>query len=201
MPVDFHVGSILTSCHKQNGPALLIQEVKSLNFSCKHFYPWSANFVLLLILKSIIMKIAEENLIQKLNVPANQVWKLVSQVGGVDQWFGSLITSCKVDGDNRYCETVDGVKLEEKILLINHEERIFKYAIPEQAMLPVENIVGTIKVSADTDDSSEVEWSATFEATEENALIAKEAFKGLWAMGLKEMEGYIKNSMNKDMVA
>ena len=143
------------------------------------------------------MKTQEEKITQNIKVSADEVWKLVAQVGGVDQWFPSLISSCTVEGDNRYCETVDGIRLEEKILDIDHDSRTFRYSIPKQDMLPVENIVGTIRVLVDGDHATEVEWSATFEATEENAAVARQAFKQLWAMGLQSMESYILNSRDK----
>lgn len=38
-----------------------------------------------------------------------------------------------------------------------------------------------------------IDWSASFDATDDNAVIAKEAFRNLWNMGLEEMEQFINN--------
>ena len=126
-----------------------------------------------------------------MNVSPAQAWEVIGSVSGVDKWFGSMIKSCRVDGKKRICETADGMTLNEDILEINHDQRSFRFAIPEQEMLPVSNIVETMQVRTGEGGKALVEWSATFDATAENAAIAKEAFQNLWTMGLKEMEAYI----------
>ena len=63
----------------------------------------------------------------------------------VDKCFAPLIQSCSVEGDKRYC-TIEGGLLGENVLEVNHKDRIFRYNIPNQPILPVENIYGTMKV-------------------------------------------------------
>lgn len=139
------------------------------------------------------MKRTEEKISHPLNVSPEQVWKVIGSVGGVDKWFGSMIKSCRVEGDKRFCETADGIKLEEHILEVNHETKTFRFGIPKQDLLPVENIVETMQVKENGGGKAIVEWSATFNATEENAAVAGEAFRNLWKVGLTEMEAYILN--------
>lgn len=139
------------------------------------------------------MKTYQEKISKELNVTPEKAWEVIGAVGGVDKWFNSLIKNCRVDGNKRYCETGEGHKFTEDILEVNHEARIFKYAIPKQDMLPVENIMGTMTVDSNNDGLAIVGWSATFESTPENAKMAQEAFVNLWDMGLKEMETYINN--------
>ena len=139
------------------------------------------------------MKTVEEKITHSLNVSPEQAWKVIGSVGGVDQWFGSMIKSCQVDGDKRYCETTNGDQLEENILEVNHETRTFRFGIPKQDMLPVEDIKETMQVRDGENGKTVVEWSASFLTTDENAPIAKEAFRNLWKMGLNEMESYITN--------
>ena len=128
-----------------------------------------------------------------MNVTPEQAWEVIGSVGGVDKWFGSMITSCKIEGKKRICETTDGMMLKEDILEVDHAQKTFRFAIPEQDMLPVTNIVETMQVKSGENGKALVEWSATFEATEENGAVAKEAFQNLWTMGLNEMEAYIHN--------
>lgn len=128
-----------------------------------------------------------------MNVTPEQAWEVIGSVGGVDKWFGSMITSCKIEGKKRICETTDGMMLNEDILEVNHTDKIFCFAIPEQGILPVTNIVETMQVRTGDNGKALVEWSATFDATKENGAMAKEAFQNLWTMGLNEMEAYIHN--------
>jgi len=138
------------------------------------------------------MKQAEEKITHLLNVTPDQAWEVISAVSGVDKWFGSMIKSCRVENDKRFCVTADGKPLNEQILEINHETKTFRFAIPTQELLPVENIIETMKVK-DENGKALVEWSGTFDATDENAPIAQEAFRNLWKMGLQEMETFILN--------
>lgn len=132
-----------------------------------------------------------EKVTKQISVNSNDAWEVISMVKGVDQWFSTIIKTCKVDGDKRYCETQDGSELKEDILLVDHDNMIFVYGIPKQEMLPVEDIIGTMKVYKIDNETTEIEWSGTFLATEKNASIAKEAFRGLWSMGIDGIESYI----------
>lgn len=127
----------------------------------------------------------------QINVTPEQAWKIIGAVGGVDKWFNSMIKSCRIEDGKRFCETADGIKLEEHILEVNHETRTFRFGIPKQDLLPVENIVEVMQVKEGEAGKTRVNWSATFEATEDNARVASDAFKNLWIAGLNEMEAYI----------
>lgn len=140
------------------------------------------------------MKNFSEKIVLDMDVTPEQVWEVIGKVGGVNQWFSSLIKTCKVENGKRFCETHDGSKLNEDIIKVDGDTRTFVYGIPSQEMLPVENIVGTMQVNEGAKNKASVEWSATFDSTEENAPIAQEAFRNLWTMGLKDMETFITNS-------
>lgn len=131
-----------------------------------------------------------------LNVSTEEVWKVISSVDGVDKWFPSVIKSCRYENGKRYCETNDGIPLVENILEVNHEEKVFKFSIPEQAMLPVSNIEETMGVRQSEKGETIVDWSGTWLVDKENELSMIETFSNLWTMGLKEMEIYINNKSN-----
>ena len=106
---------------------------------------------------------------------------------GLDQWMAPMITSCRVDGDKRICGT-EGGEFEEDIIKVDHENRVLKYGIPQQHMIPVENILGTMKVHESTDNKAIVEWHWTFDVLEEKEAEAKEMFAHAGAVGLKGIE-------------
>lgn len=137
------------------------------------------------------MQSRKEKVTVPVNVSSDAVWNIISTGGGVDKWFSSMIESCLIDGDKRTCVTKTGVPLEEKILNVNHQDREFTFAIPEQTLLPISNIVEVMKVSDGDNGNSVIEWSATFDATDENAPIAQQALSGLWTQGISELEEYI----------
>lgn len=134
----------------------------------------------------------EVKITHSIQVSPEQAWEVIGSVGGVDKWFGSMIKSCRIEGKKRICETTDGMILNEDILEVDQENRLFRFAIPSQEMLPVGNIVESMKVDKNEDGYALITWSATFDAaTTENAEMASSAFQNLWVMGLNEMEAYI----------
>ncbi|GAB5528182.1 MAG: hypothetical protein Roseis2KO_60540 [Roseivirga sp.] len=106
-----------------------------------------------------------------------------------------MIKSCRIEGKKRICETADGMILNEDILEIDHKNKIFRFGIPSQEMLPVHNIVEGMQVGKNEQGEASITWSARFDATVENTQIASEVFSNLWVMGLNEMETYILKSM------
>ena len=138
------------------------------------------------------MKKSNEKVTVEVNAPAEKVWNIIGAVGGVDKWFAPVIKTCRVDGDKRYC-TTDAGPLVEDILEVNHQSKIFRYAIPEQNMIPVKNILGTMKVNDLGKGKSSVEWSATFDVEEDKEAQAKEMFRGAWTMGINGIEKLIND--------
>ena len=131
-----------------------------------------------------------------LNVSASEVWNVISSVDGVDKWFPSVIKSCRYENGKRYCETNEGIPLVENILEINHDKKVFKFLIQEQAMLPVSNIEETMEVRQSEKGEAIVDWSGTWLVDRENEQSMIETFSNLWTMGLKEMETFINNKSN-----
>ena len=138
------------------------------------------------------MKKSNEKVTVEVNASAEKVWKIIGAVGGVDKWFAPVIKTCRVDGDKRYC-TTDAGPLNEDILEVNHQSKIFRYGIPEQNMIPVKNILGTMKVNDLGNGKSSVEWSATFDVEEDKEMQAKEMFRGAWTMGINGIERLINS--------
>lgn len=120
------------------------------------------------------------------------VWDVISRVSGVDQWLAPMITACRVEGSKRYCST-EGGEFEENILKIDHEHRTFKYNIPTQHMIPVENIVGTMMVHEAANDGAIVDWSWSFDVeNDDKAAQAKEMLAQAGEMGINGIDALIK---------
>ncbi|HMS66626.1 MAG TPA: SRPBCC family protein [Saprospiraceae bacterium] len=142
------------------------------------------------------MQKSETKISMGLNVSVEQAWKVISSIDGVEKWFPSVIKSCQYENGKRYCETNDGITLVEHILELNHEQKVFKFSIPAQTMLPVSDIEEIMQVRQSEKGETIVDWSGTWLVDIENEQFMIETFSNLWSMGLKEMETYILTSKN-----
>ena len=136
------------------------------------------------------MKKSKKTVSKTISVSPEAAWQVIGAVSGVDKWFAPLIQTCKVEGDKRYCTTEGGL-LEEDVLEVNHEDRIFRYGIPEQPIMPVENIFGTMKVLEAGNNQATIEWTAEFEVQPEKEAEAKQMFEEAYGMGIQGIENYI----------
>lgn len=115
------------------------------------------------------------------------VWEIFGAVDGVEQWMAPMITSCRIEGYKRICET-EGGEFEEDIISVDHENRVFRYGIPKQHMMPVENILASMKVFKGADNQAIVGWSWSFDVLEEKEAEAKEMLAHTGQVGLKGIE-------------
>jgi len=140
--------------------------------------------------KKLIMKKSKQSIAVTLHVSAEATWKVIGGIEGVDQWLAP-ITDCRVEGSKRICTTEDGSFIED-ILKIDHENRLLKYAIPKQHMMPVENIIGHMQVKEDG-GNARVEWSWEFDVEESRESEAKEMLAMVGNMGLNGIQSLIQN--------
>ena len=134
------------------------------------------------------MKSSKKRIEIPVKISAGQAWEIIGAVGGVDKWFPEVIKACHVEGDKRYCTTAEG-NFQEDILVIDHENRMFKYGIKEQNLLPVKNIIGTMSV-LETGTGTRIRWEWEFDVEAENEAPVHEAFDGLGQMGIAGIERY-----------
>jgi carbon monoxide dehydrogenase subunit G len=83
----------------------------------------------------------------------DDVWALVGQFGGLDEWMPG-IDSCRVEGDDRFLEML-GMNITEHLVARDDAARTITYSIT--AGLPVEHHEATIAVTA-SGDGSHVTW-------------------------------------------
>lgn len=115
-----------------------------------------------------------------------KVWNNISKASGVHDWL-PLITSCRLEGDNRICSTAQG-DLKETILKIDDENKVFQYSIDEQQLLPIQNAVGTMTVQADNKKTTLL-WDLSFDIEDENNLgMVTEVVEGMYQAGANGLE-------------
>lgn len=133
------------------------------------------------------MKRSEQRVIQSIDASPEAAWEIISAITGVEKWFAPMITSSRLEGDKRVCST-EGGEFTEDIILVDHDNMEFKYGIPQQHMMPVENILGSMKVVSGNDEGAAIEWHWTFDVSEENEAAAKEMLAGAGAMGISGID-------------
>ena len=138
------------------------------------------------------MKKSEQKVAIEINATPAEAWEIIGAVSGVDQWFPQMITSCRVEGNKRICGT-EGGEFMEDILKIDHENREFKYGIPQQHLMPVENIIGTMKVEGT--EKATIHWHWAFDVEEANEEQAKEMLAGAGQMGISGIENLIRSQV------
>lgn len=88
--------------------------------------------------------------------PAEEVWKVVSDAGSISDWFPSIERSTAESG-RRSCTLQGGAELEEDIVNVDGQLRRFQYRIT--AGVPAEHHLGTVDVLEDGPDRSLVVYS------------------------------------------
>lgn len=133
------------------------------------------------------MKRVSHQVEQQVQGPAERLWQLIRTGEKVDQWLPQVIKACRVEGTKRYCSTEDAT-FEEDILLSDDEHRIFRYSIPQQPLLPVEDIIGQMEVTATGKEQSVVRWSWEFDVDPQNEEMVKDQMSMLGQMGIAGLQ-------------
>lgn len=123
---------------------------------------------------------------QEIDASADAVWATIAKGDGVHEWFGQVITACRLDGDRRECTMADGAQLKERILEVDHDAKRFLYAIDEHP-LPAQNVVATIDVSETSAGKTKVRWGAEFDADDDVLPTLKATLTGLYSQGIASL--------------
>ena len=101
-----------------------------------------------------------------INASAYKVWSTVGAISNVEQYI-PMISSSKVKGSGfgakRTCVVTNKKgeemgKIEEDIVAFDNETKTYSYTITSSPF-PVENYIGTVKVTGKNDNECELEWS------------------------------------------
>lgn len=106
------------------------------------------------------------NLALEVSASADEVWQVLETAADVDKWF-PYITSCELEENNgqlkRRCTTADGKTLEESIVSVDKENKVFVYSVDHHNMeIPVKNIRGIMRVK-EKEEGAIVDWTVHFE--------------------------------------
>jgi hypothetical protein len=132
-------------------------------------------------------KVPEVSMNTKLPVSADELWKLVGGFNAFPDWHPGIEKSDLDDGgQRRTMSLVGGGTIVET--LVNHDDgsKTYSYEIKDSP-LPVANYVSTIKVNADGEKSSSIEWSSNFEASGASENEAVKAIQDVYQAGFDNL--------------
>lgn len=125
---------------------------------------------------------AEVHVSKRYGVPGQAMWERIGDPGKISEWHPAIETTEMLDGGKTRIDTIaGGGRVSETIL--EQAERHHTYRIDESP-LPVENLIGTIRVRDESKDACVVEWDATFEPTGIPENEAVELVRGIFQAGL-----------------
>ncbi|HEX7134374.1 MAG TPA: SRPBCC family protein [Iamia sp.] len=117
--------------------------------------------------------------------PADEVWTLVGEFGGLDTWMAG-IDSCTVEGDIRTIQTM-GMTLTEQLVGRDADARSITYSIVGEGA-PVAKHEATITVLDAGAGASEVTWDVSVEP-DEAAPMFRDIYQGALAQVKTTLEG------------
>ncbi|HEY5646404.1 MAG TPA: SRPBCC family protein [Pseudomonadales bacterium] len=122
---------------------------------------------------------------EKINGPADAVWKALSDFGGIK--VGGPVTSVAVEGKGvGMIRTIGmgGGEIIERLDRHDAAERIFSYCIlNDDCPLPVSGYSATVKVTDNGDGTSTVSWQGRFEPRGDEAQ-ARTIVEGIYRGGI-----------------
>ena len=94
--------------------------------------------------------------------PLEKVWSKIAQGDKVESWI-PIIKSSRIEGGNkRFCEMHEGGPLEETYL-ISDVNKTFMYSIDHQEAFPAKNIVGSIRLEKNSENTTRLFWDLELE--------------------------------------
>ncbi|MFK3795666.1 MULTISPECIES: SRPBCC family protein [unclassified Pseudomonas] len=126
-----------------------------------------------------------------LRIPASadKVWQLVGGFDALPTWLPFIVKSvADAGGRIRHLTTQDGAQISEQLQTFDEKGRTYSYSIT-QGPFPVTNYLATLKVSADGDQASLVEWSGSFTPNGISDAEAEALFLDVYQGGLEALKG------------
>jgi hypothetical protein len=121
-------------------------------------------------------------------VRVEKVWALVGGFHSLAQWLPMIASSESLDdGQVRQLTTTDGGIIIERLQSFDNIGRTYSYSI-DQGPFPVSDYLSTLKVSADGDHGTLVEWSGVFTPDGVSEEEAEAIFREVYSGGLAAMK-------------
>lgn len=134
--------------------------------------------------------IEQLNVTKTIIVDADQAWAAISSIGGLDRWF-PIITNCTVfgsgEGATRILTLADDAKIKDRIEVIDHQHRRFRYTRTESPF-PVQSYLGTVDVRKVNDGTAEVSWTVDMDVQEFQRDALVELLRNALTEGIQGLE-------------
>ena len=134
-----------------------------------------------------------------LDVPPDDVWKLIGGFGSLPDWIPYISRSELTDGGRvRHLDNSDGQTIVERLEKYDSSARTYSYSIL-QSPFPVADYLATITVtSINAGEGSLVEWSGTFTPNGVSDDEVHSLFQGIFSDGLKALWPFGMPARNSD---
>jgi uncharacterized protein YndB with AHSA1/START domain len=119
---------------------------------------------------------------------ANAVWATIAAGSGVNRWFPAVST-CRVEGDQRYCTLAGGGDLVETIRAVDQMSHTFKYTV-DQHPLPVGPVSCSMQIIDAGMGETTIIWIAELEGEAEGVKAVKEMVSAMYEQGIASLESY-----------
>lgn len=135
-----------------------------------------------------------------IDVPIDDVWRLLRDFNSHDQWHPAIAESRIEDGQPadmvgavRSFSLTDGGRLREQLLRLNDRDHELTYCLLE-APLPLYGYVARIKLRPVTDTGKTFwQWDSTFTTPEDQqATLADLVANGIYRTGMRALEAYLR---------
>lgn len=131
---------------------------------------------------------ASQNVKESVEAPAEAVWQLLSDFGGLLKYaHPGFVIGCECDGNEvgavRIVTMADGSRVRERLEGLEQDARRLSYSILGESKFAVKNYLATVKVSELGETRCQVDWQSTFEALGP-AEELEDLFRGVYAGGV-----------------
>jgi hypothetical protein len=125
----------------------------------------------------------------RIPVSADKIWQLAGGFLSLPDWLPLIAKSVPDEGGRiRHLTTQDGAQISERLETYDNQARTYSYSIT-QGPFPVTGYLATLKVNADGDDASVVQWSGVFTPNGITVTEAETLFQGIYDGGLEALKG------------
>jgi len=129
------------------------------------------------------------------NVPAEKVWSLFRDFGGISKWAGAMVKSCTVEGEGigavRTLSLAQGNPIRERLVQFDDADRSFSYAIIGTSDLPVDDYVGSVKIRAEGVSRATIDWIGTFDPKGAPEADAQRIVEGIYRGGIAAIKAAV----------
>lgn len=140
--------------------------------------------------------IEQLNVTKTITANADQAWAAISSIGGLDRWF-PIITDCTVTGTGvgatRILTLTGGAKIKDRIEVIDHQHRRFRYNRTESPF-PVRSYLGTVEIRHVNDGATEVSWTLEIDVQEDQRDALVELLRNALTDGIQGLEQDLQQS-------